>query len=142
MSEWKLHVPDDNNRITRYKCGLVAGQRVRLKKDLVCTTLKGIATGKVYRAGEERVILTGITSDPALCFGRPMESATPGTMIPHQSTSGSRGSENDEIQASRPQAAVRFWLCSESNALGAPCLSSDVGNSAPYGHEGGTFFSC
>ncbi len=68
MSEWKLHIPDESNRITRYKCGLVAGQRVRLKKDLPVTTFDGVATGKVYRAGEEWTVLTGITSDPVLWF--------------------------------------------------------------------------
>jgi hypothetical protein len=34
MSEWKSHIPDESNRMTRYKCGLVAGPRVRLKKDI------------------------------------------------------------------------------------------------------------
>jgi hypothetical protein len=68
MSEWKLHIPDESNRITRYKCRLVAGQRVRLRKDLVITTFEGEPTGIVYRAGEEWVVLTGITSDPVLWF--------------------------------------------------------------------------
>ena len=68
MTEWKLHIPDESNRITRYQCGLVAGERVRLKKDLVVTTLDGVPSGKVYRAGEEWIVLTGITSDPVLRF--------------------------------------------------------------------------
>jgi hypothetical protein len=68
MSEWKLHISDESNRITQYKCGLVAGQRVRLKKDLAVTTFDGVPTGEVYRAGEEWVVLTGITSDPVLWF--------------------------------------------------------------------------
>ena len=67
MSKWKLHVPDESNRITRYKCGLVAGQRVRLKKDLLITC-RGVPTGKVYRAGEEWVVLIGITTDPVVWF--------------------------------------------------------------------------
>ena len=70
MSEWKLHIPDESNRITRYKCGLAAGQRVRLKKDLVVKATDGVPTGKVYRAGEEWVVLAGITSDPVLWFRR------------------------------------------------------------------------
>ncbi len=69
MSEWKLHVPDEGNRITQYKCGLVVGQRVRLKKDLIVTS-GGEPSGKVYRAGEEWVVLTGIATDPVLWFSQ------------------------------------------------------------------------
>jgi hypothetical protein len=71
MSDWKLHIPTDDNRITHYKCGLVAGQRVRLKKDLVITTYDGVPTGTVQRAGEEWLVLTGITTDPVLWFRQP-----------------------------------------------------------------------
>lgn len=71
MSDWKLHIPTDDNRITHYKCGLVAGQRVRLKKDLVITTYDGVPTGTVHRAGEEWLVLTGITTDPVLWFRQP-----------------------------------------------------------------------
>jgi hypothetical protein len=70
MSKWKLRVPTKRNRITRYKCGLVAGQLVRLKKDLVIEC-DGVPTGTVYRAGEEWVVLSGIGSDPVLWFRRP-----------------------------------------------------------------------
>ena len=74
MSEWKLHIPTEDNRITHYQCGLVAGQRVRLKKDLVVTTHDGVSTGTVHRSGEEWTVLTGITtretkgSDPFVVF--------------------------------------------------------------------------
>jgi hypothetical protein len=71
MSEWKLHVPTGSNRITHYKCGLVAGQRVRLKKDLVVTSRGRVPTGEVHRRGEEWTVLTGITTDPVLWFGQP-----------------------------------------------------------------------
>ncbi|HLH55689.1 MAG TPA: hypothetical protein VKY92_18965 [Verrucomicrobiae bacterium] len=71
MSEWKLHVETELNRLTRYRCGLEAGQRVRLKKDLVVTRGDGIATGKVRRQGEEWVVLAGITTDPVLWFRQP-----------------------------------------------------------------------
>jgi len=71
MSEWKLHIQTDDNRITHYKCGLVAGQRVRLKKDIVVTTYDGVPTGTVHRAGEEWIVLSGITTDPVLWFRRP-----------------------------------------------------------------------
>jgi hypothetical protein len=70
MSQWKLHIPDETNRITAYKCGLVAGQHVRLKKDLTITC-EGVPTGSVHHAGEEWVVLTGITTDPVLWFRRP-----------------------------------------------------------------------
>jgi hypothetical protein len=70
MSEWKLHIPTDDNCITHYKCGLVAGQRVRLKKDIV-VTCNGAPTGTVHPAGEEWVVLTGITTDPVLWFHQP-----------------------------------------------------------------------
>lgn len=71
MSDWKLHIPTDDNRIEHYKCGLVAGQRVRLKKDLVITTYDGVPTGTVHRAGEEWLVLTGIRTDPVLWFRQP-----------------------------------------------------------------------
>jgi hypothetical protein len=71
MAKWKLHIPDETNRISEYKCGLVAGQRVRLKKDLIITTQDGAPTDKVYRVGEEWVVLPGITTDPVLWFGKP-----------------------------------------------------------------------
>ena len=70
MREWKLHIPTDGNRITHYKCGLVAGQRVRLKKDIVVPCI-GVPTGIVHRAGEEWVVLTGIATDPVLWFRGP-----------------------------------------------------------------------
>ena len=71
MSERKLHIPTESNSITHYKCGLVAGQRVRLKKDLVVTSRGGVPTGEVHRRGEEWAVLTGITTDPVLWFGQP-----------------------------------------------------------------------
>ena len=67
MSEWQLHIPSDDNRITHYQCGLVAGQRVRLKNYLVITSDDG-PTGEVRPAGEVWTVLTGITSDPVLWF--------------------------------------------------------------------------
>ena len=35
MATWKLHLPTEDNLFDRYNCGLIAGDRVRLKKDLV-----------------------------------------------------------------------------------------------------------
>lgn len=71
MNEWKLHIPAEDNRITHYQCGLVAGQRVRLKKDVVIKTYDSVATGEVYVAGEEWIVLNGITTDPVLWLRRP-----------------------------------------------------------------------
>ena len=68
MSELKLHIPTKDNQITHYKCGLVAGQRVRLKKDLLITTFDGVPTGKIHPRGEVWTVLVGITSDPVLWF--------------------------------------------------------------------------
>jgi hypothetical protein len=67
MSEWKLHIPNRTNRISEYKCGLVAGQRVRLKKDII-KSCRGVPTGKIYPAGEEWIVLPGIKTDPVLWF--------------------------------------------------------------------------
>ena len=71
MSEWELHVPDEYNQITRYKCGLVAGQHVRLKKELVVRDHQGVPTGDVHPIGEEWLVLVGITTDPVLWFRQP-----------------------------------------------------------------------
>lgn len=71
MSDWKLHISNDANSISHYNCGLAAGQRVRLKKDIVVTTQDGVPTGTVWRAGEEWTVLTGIATDPVLWFRRP-----------------------------------------------------------------------
>ncbi len=70
MSEWKLHIPADDNRINHYKCGLVAGQHVRLKKDIV-VTCGGVPTGTVHRAGAEWIVLPGTTTDPVLWLRQP-----------------------------------------------------------------------
>ena len=71
MTKWKLHVPDGSNRITQYKCGLVSGQRVRLKKELVVRYTNGKPTGEVHPIGEEWEVLQGITTDPVLWFREP-----------------------------------------------------------------------
>jgi hypothetical protein len=71
MTEWKLHIPDDSNRILRYKCGLSAGQHVRLKKELVITDHRGNPIGKVHPKGEQWVVLPGIITDPVLWFREP-----------------------------------------------------------------------
>jgi hypothetical protein len=71
MDEWKLHIPSGSNPMLEYRCGLVAGQRVALKKDLVIRDHRGEPTGKVNPAGEIWEVLVGITSDPVLWFRCP-----------------------------------------------------------------------
>lgn len=44
--------------ITKYKCGLKAGERVRLKKDLI-VTCRNRPTGDVHRKGEVWSVLRG-----------------------------------------------------------------------------------
>ena len=71
MAEWKLHVPDDENIFTQYRCGLVAGQRVALRKKLVVLDYRGRPTGTVHPVGEVWVVLSGLKSDPVLWFRQP-----------------------------------------------------------------------
>ena len=71
MAKWKLHIPTDRNCIYQYRCGLVAGQKVRLKKDLRVATHDGTLTGEVHLAGEEWIVLVGIKTDPVLWFLQP-----------------------------------------------------------------------
>lgn len=68
MNEWKLHIPDEANRIIHYKCGLVAGQHVCLKKDLIITDVDGNPTGEVHPKNEVWTVLPGVTTDPVLWF--------------------------------------------------------------------------
>ncbi len=49
--------------VTRYKCGLKAGDQVRLKKNLVSTDHKGRPTGKVNPKGEIWTVLRGSIVD-------------------------------------------------------------------------------
>ena len=71
MSEFKLHTPDEENLFSQYKCGLIAGQRVALRKDLIVRNHKGEPTGMVNPAGEIWLVLPGLKSDPVLWFRRP-----------------------------------------------------------------------
>ncbi len=71
MAQWKLHVPDATNRITHYRCGLVAGQRVRLRKEWILNTHEGNPSSELHPAGEEWVVLAGVESDPVLWFLQP-----------------------------------------------------------------------
>ena len=71
MSDWKLHTPDNDNLFSQYKCGLVAGQRVALRKDLIIHDHMNEPTGDSHPAGEIWWVLPGLKSDPVLWFLQP-----------------------------------------------------------------------
>ena len=56
--------------VTKYKCGLKAGDRVRLKRDIVVRDHKGKPTGKVYRKGEKWTVLSGAKEKPLVVWFR------------------------------------------------------------------------
>jgi hypothetical protein len=68
MSNWKLHGPTEGNVFLTYRCGLIAGQRVALRKDMAVNDHCGNATGEVFPKGEVWVVLPGLHSDPVLWF--------------------------------------------------------------------------
>ena len=68
--KWKLV---DSFPITNYRCGARAGERVRLRRDLVITQ-GGKPTGKVYRAGGIWRVVRGAREEPrVLWLKRPDE---------------------------------------------------------------------
>jgi hypothetical protein len=50
--------------IQRYKCGLCAGDRLRLKRDLPIADHKNVPTGKIHPAGEVWTVLPGAAEPP------------------------------------------------------------------------------
>ena len=60
-AEWKLVNADS---VTEYKCGARAGERVRLRKDIVVRDERGELTGDVHRAGEIWSITRGSAVPP------------------------------------------------------------------------------
>jgi len=58
---WKLF---NEYPITEYKCGLKAGDRVVLRKDLVILDDKGNPTGEIHSRGEAWVVLPGSNLSP------------------------------------------------------------------------------
>ena len=56
--------------IKKYKCGLKAGDRVRLKRNIVVQDHKGKPTGKVYPKGEIWTVLTGAKEKPVVVWFR------------------------------------------------------------------------
>lgn len=64
-TEWKFI---SEYPITNYKCGLKAGDRVRLKNEIVITDHKGKPTGKIYPKGEIWTVLNGSKGDPIVVW--------------------------------------------------------------------------
>ncbi len=60
-SKWKLI---GNYPVRDYKCGARAGDRVRLRQDLVICDHKGKPTGAVHREGEVWCVLSGSVEPP------------------------------------------------------------------------------
>jgi hypothetical protein len=61
--EWKLVGPDDMV-LQQYPCGVMAGEGLRLRRDIVVQDHKGQPTGEVHREGGIWNILTGNPSEP------------------------------------------------------------------------------
>jgi hypothetical protein len=60
-NEFKLITNFDT---TRYRCGLGAGDRIRLKVDIIVKDHRGKVTGTVHRANEVWTVLPGSSCDP------------------------------------------------------------------------------
>jgi len=63
--EWKYI---DTYDLLEYRCGLRAGDYVRLRRDLAITDWEGHPTGKVYPAGQVWKVLPGASEDPGVVF--------------------------------------------------------------------------
>ncbi len=63
--EWKLVT---EYGVSEYECGLVAGDHVRLKRDLRIRDWEGRLTGEVHPAGEVWLVLPGATQDPGVVW--------------------------------------------------------------------------
>jgi len=66
-NEWKLI---GEYPIKEYSCGLVAGQKVKLRSDIVVTDHAGNPTGTVHKAGEIWEVLTGSKEPPIVVWLR------------------------------------------------------------------------
>jgi hypothetical protein len=54
--------------IDQYRCGLKAGDKVRLKRDIVVHDSQGKPTGGIHRAGEVWRVLPGAKSKPIVVW--------------------------------------------------------------------------
>jgi len=71
MDNWKLHLHLPEDAIETYRCGLHAGQRVALRKDLAIRDHDGKPTGQVHPKGEQWIVLAGTKTDSVLWFRQP-----------------------------------------------------------------------
>lgn len=63
------YIPIHEFNLQEYKCGLHAGDKVRLRKDIPIYDSEGNPSGKVHASGEVWEVLTGSHQDPkALWF--------------------------------------------------------------------------
>lgn len=56
--------------IAEYKCGLKAGDRVRLRHDIIVRDHRGEPTGVVHPKGEIWTVLTGAEEEPVVVWFR------------------------------------------------------------------------
>lgn len=54
--------------VSRYSCGLSAGDKVRLLKDIVVHYANGQPTGRVHEKGETWKVLYGSPQDPGVIW--------------------------------------------------------------------------
>jgi len=66
-AKWKLI---GDYPITEYQCGARAGERVRLRQDIVVRDHKDKPTGNVHRAGEIWTVLSGAAEPPVVVWLR------------------------------------------------------------------------
>lgn len=63
--DWKYI---DRYDVLEYRCGLRAGDYVRLRRDLVIRDSQGNPTGEIHNAGEIWQVLPGASEDPQVVF--------------------------------------------------------------------------
>jgi hypothetical protein len=59
--------------VTEYECGIRAGERVRLRQDIVVRDHRGKPTGSVYRRGEIWEVLRGSVEPPVVVWLRMLD---------------------------------------------------------------------
>src|SRR5207247_9799454 len=89
--------------ISEYRCGLRAGQRVRLKHDITVLDHKGQPTGKVHREGEIGSLLRGSKEPPVVVWLRQTDGA------PHTWAAPCTGEQVLDLRADSRETRVG-WL--------------------------------
>jgi hypothetical protein len=65
--EWKLV---DSFPVSEYRCGAKAGDRVRLRRELVIEDSSGKPTGKVFPSGDVWTVIRGAAEEPRVLWLR------------------------------------------------------------------------